>query len=122
MARKVTPWVGKTDDSRVPPRVRLRIFIRADGKCELCKSVIRGGRWECDHTIALINGGENAETNLRCLCRNCHLNETVKDVDEKSKVARIAMQHWGIKKAKRPMPGSKAARWKRKMSGEVIER
>jgi hypothetical protein len=50
------------------------------------------------------------------------LGETVKDVDEKSKTARIAMKHLGIKKTKRPMPGSKASRWKRKMSGEVVER
>lgn len=65
MARAVVEWIGKTDDTPAPPRVRLRIFIREDGVCKLSgRRILVGEPWQLDHEIAIINGGKNRESNL----------------------------------------------------------
>jgi 5-methylcytosine-specific restriction endonuclease McrA len=38
-----------------------------------------GSRWECDHVVALSDGGSNAEENLRCRCLGCHYPKTAHD-------------------------------------------
>lgn len=98
-------WIGKNDDDVPPPRVRLRVFDSADGRCHLCGRKISAGEyWQCDHVVALANGGLNAERNLRPACRNCCFRKTADDVAEKSRVNRIRSKHLGIAKSKRPFP------------------
>lgn len=86
LARDVPEWWGKTDDTPIPPRVKLRVAARANNCCEACGNRIRFGG-EIDHTIALINGGEHRERNLRLLCPACHKIKSGRDVAEKSKTA-----------------------------------
>jgi len=100
MARTVDEWIGATDDQRAPPRVRERIFTR-DSTCHLCKCEIQvGQKWDLDHVKALINGGENRETNLRPAHRKCHVGKTALDLAEKAKVAAIRKKHIGITRPK----------------------
>lgn len=100
MARTVDEWRGATDDQRAPPRVRERIFTR-DNTCHLCKCEIQTGqKWDLDHVVALINGGENRETNLRPAHRKCHVEKTALDLAEKAKVAAIRKKHLGITRPK----------------------
>ncbi|WP_312619141.1 HNH endonuclease signature motif containing protein [Agrobacterium pusense] len=100
MARRVDEWIGATDDQRAPPRVRERIFTR-DSTCHLCKCEIQTGqKWDLDHVKALINGGENRETNLRPAHRKCHVEKTALDLAEKAKVAAIRKKHIGITRPK----------------------
>lgn len=95
--RSVEEWVGKTPDSKVPPRVRARIFLREGGRCHLSGRVIRAGEaWELDHKVALCCGGAHAESNLFPALRDAHREKTKADVAEKSKVARIRAKHLGI--------------------------
>lgn len=123
MNRAVPEWIGKTDDTSVPPRVRLRIFERCDGRCGCCNRKITAGEpWDLEHTIALINGGQHRESNMRPWLSEHHKTKTVEDVAIKSKTARMAKRHLGIKKSGRPMVGSKASPWKRKMDGSVVKR
>lgn len=85
MTRSVEEWKGKDDDTPVPPRVRLRVFDRYDGRCYICTRKIRAGEyWETDHVKALINGGENREQNLAPACCNCCKPKTARDQAEKS--------------------------------------
>jgi 5-methylcytosine-specific restriction protein A len=100
MTRELPEWIGATSDTRVPPRVQLRVFYRDSGTCQCgCGQLIRAGqRWQTDHTIALINGGENRETNLRTLLVKHHAAKTREDVAEKSVTARVRAKHLGIKK------------------------
>lgn len=51
---------------------RNRIRARANGVCEMCG---RLGH-EVDHIIPLAAGGSNEDSNLRFLCRPCHLDVT----------------------------------------------
>lgn len=100
MSRTVKEWVGKTPDSKIPARVRLRIFEAHGGVCHLSgRKIAAGELWDCDHIIALINGGEHRESNLAPALRDKHREKTADDVAEKAKVARKAKAHLGLKPA-----------------------
>ena len=95
--RTVPEWIGATPDTPIPPRVRLRVFEAHGGVCYLSKRKIRAGeKWQCDHVIALTNGGENRERNLAPALEQPHREKTRDDVREKAKVARIRAKHLGI--------------------------
>ncbi len=94
MPRSVAEWIGKTDDAKVPPRVRLRIFEREGGMCWISGRKIRpGDLWDLDHKIALINGGEHRESNLFPALRDKHREKTREDVAEKSKSYAVRSAH-----------------------------
>jgi len=97
-ARRVSEWIGKTPDSRPPPHVRVRIFETHNGICHRSGRRIRPGEaWECDHVIAIINGGENRESNMAPILKGKpHKEKTAEDVAEKSMVYRKKARHWGV--------------------------
>lgn len=98
MSRTVPLWVGRTDDAKVPTRVRLRIFLREDGICHISGRKIRPGEpWDLDHKVALVNGGTHSEDNLFPALRDKHREKTRQDVAEKAKTARVRAKHIGIK-------------------------
>lgn len=124
MSREVPEWIGATDDTPVPARVRARVIDRAGDCCEHC-----GGRFrpqnppEIDHRVALIAGGENREANLQALHRDCHRGKTAGDVAEKAKVARVRAKHLGLKdKPRIPVGGWAAQKFKRTVDGRVVPR
>lgn len=94
MSRSVPEWIGKTDNTAIPDRVKLRVHENADGKCAKCDREARPA--EYDHATPLILGGENRETNLQLLCAPCHKAKTALDVKLKAKVARVRKLHLGI--------------------------
>lgn len=116
MSRSTEEWIGKTDDSDPPPRVRLRVFLRYDGKCQggCGRKIVSGERWVCDHKQAVINDGENCESNLQPICDWCDKKvKTPADVAEKSATYEKRLAHYGIKRSKRTIPG-------RRFNGEPI--
>jgi 5-methylcytosine-specific restriction endonuclease McrA len=117
--RSVPEWIGKTDDTPVPPHVRVRVFGRFGGVCGICTVKIRVKRWVCDHRQAIINGGENRENNLWPIHEACDRKiKTPSDVAEKKINNRIRAKHLGVAKRKgRPMPGSRDSDFKRKIGG-----
>lgn len=101
MSRTVPEWIGKTDDTPIPPRVKLRVFERHGGRCYLSGRLIRAGEaWDCDHIIALVNGGENRESNLAPALHGAHQVKTCADLVEKVKTYRKRSKHLGITKAR----------------------
>lgn len=97
-ARAVPEWKGKTPDSKIPPHVRMRVFLANDGRCYLTgRKIMPADYWEIDHVTALINGGEHIESNLAPVLRDAHRIKTKADVREKAKVARIRKKHLGIR-------------------------
>jgi 5-methylcytosine-specific restriction protein A len=122
MSRSVPEWIGKTDDTPVPDRVKLRVFEKFEGICPKCTRELEPGAWECDHVIPLILGGANRETNLQPLCADpCHSSKTALDVKLKAKVERVRRHRAGIRKRSR-FPGSRDSKFKRKLNGEVVLR
>lgn len=96
--RRVPEWIGKTDDAKVPPRVRLRVFLDHEGRCWLSgRKIAPGEPWDLDHKVALINGGEHRENNLAPALKDKHREKTRADVAEKSAVYRKASKHAGIR-------------------------
>ena len=105
MARKVAEWVGKTPDSKVPDRVRLRIFKAYEGCCYLSGRPIRPGEaWELEHKVALILGGEHRESNLAPALSEFHKPKTAAEMKIKAKTDAIAKKHLGIKRPKQRIP------------------
>jgi 5-methylcytosine-specific restriction protein A len=105
MTRSVEEWIGKTDDTPIPPRVKLRVFETHGGVCHLSGRKIRAGEpWDCDHVKALINGGANRESNLAPALRDKHREKTAEDVAEKAIIARQRSKHLGIAKPKHRWP------------------
>lgn len=120
MARSVPEWIGKTDDSKPPPHVRLRIFEAHGGRCHITgRKIMAGDAWDLDHIKAIINGGENRESNMAPALRDKHREKTAKDVAEKAKVARIKAKHLGIHKPRSPLS---SGRYRKKVNGEVVAR
>lgn len=119
MSRAVDEWIGKNDDSAIPTRVRTRVVDRQDWLCAGCGRPLAaaGERVEIDHITALINGGENRESNLQALCGFCHAPKTRADVAEKSKTARRKAKRLGFEKAKRKIPGSKGTGLRKPLNG-----
>lgn len=99
MARSVPEWIGKTPDTKVPDRVRLRIFEREGGRCWISGRKITppADKWDLDHKVALINGGEHRESNLFPALRDKHRAKTAQDVAEKAVTARVRSKHLGIR-------------------------
>jgi 5-methylcytosine-specific restriction endonuclease McrA len=97
MSRETPEWIGKNDDSAIPPRVKDRIFARCGGACQSCPTKLDGiNKPEFDHIQALINGGRHAEFNLHTLCKPCHAEKTKADVGEKSRVYQKRASHLGF--------------------------
>lgn len=116
MSRTVEQWVGASDDSMPPPRVRLRIFQAHGGKCHRSGRKIRpGDKWALDHVLAIINGGKNIESNLAPILEDAHKEKTAEDLAIKSKTYRIAAKHngtWPKSKAKIKSRGFETSRRK----------
>ncbi|MBN8968954.1 MAG: HNH endonuclease [Rhizobiales bacterium] len=123
MSRSVDEWIGKTDEAKIPPRVRLRVFERHNGVCHISGRRIRAGEpWECDHIVALVNGGEHRESNLAPALVDKHREKTKGDVAEKSRVRRKKSKMLGIKPASRSWGYGKSDRLKMKIGGGLVDR
>ena len=122
MSRSVEMWSGKTDDTPAPPRVRLRVWERCEGKCHRCGRKIRPGEgWTLEHLKALINGGKNNEANLCLTCDWCLPVKNAVDVAEKSKVYAIRSKHLGIRKRSR-FQCARSGPFKQKLDGTTVRR
>lgn len=82
---------------------------------------------EYDHIMRNEIKPDNSLENCRPLCKVCHAIKTVMDAKAAAKGRRMrgetkkaqakAKSAAKVKKASRPMPGSRASGWKRKMDG-----
>ena len=96
--RSVPEWIGKTDNTPIPPRVKLRIYDRANGRCANCGNKVLPA--EYDHIERLKDGGENRERNIQLLCRPCHSAKSSTERTEGAKVDSIKAKHIGAKSRK----------------------
>jgi len=96
--RTVAEWIGKSDDARVPPRVRLRVLEAYGRRCYLTGNPIRpGDKWEIEHRTALILGGSHRESNLAPALVAPHKKKTAAEMAVKAKIAAVAKSAYGIK-------------------------
>jgi 5-methylcytosine-specific restriction endonuclease McrA len=98
----LTEWIGKTDDARVPPYVRLRVFEAFKGTCYLSgRKIMAADKWELEHKIALCNGGEHRESNFAPALVAPHKIKTKQDRATKAKNDSVRKKFLGIKTTKR---------------------
>lgn len=118
MARTVDEWIGKTDDTAIPARVRLRVFEKFDGICQLSKvKIYPGDKWEIDHIKELWDGGEHRESNLQPVLVKAHRKKSAAGKTAKAKADRLRKSHIGVPK---PQTAFSRSPFKRKMDGTVI--
>lgn len=117
-------WIGRTDDSKPPPYVRLRIFERYDGICYLSKVKIQtADKWELEHIVAICNGGENRESNMAPALAAPHKIKTKDDRKTKAKNDHVRMKHLGIRKPSRlQSAGFRKAEPQRSASRPIVRR
>ena len=102
---------------------RIRIFDSNNGVCSICGGKIQvGERWQADHRLPLALGGEDTEANMWPVHEQCHKDKTADDVGKVRKADRQRAKHLGIKRKRKPMPGSKASGWKKKFDGTAVRR
>ena len=95
--RSVDEWQGKTDDSAIPPRVRLRIFERHNGICQLSqRKIMPGDEWQVDHIVALWRGGKHCESNLQPVLKMPHREKSNEEQSIQAKCDRIRKKHLNI--------------------------
>lgn len=111
MSRSLPEWVAASDDAAIPPRVKLRVWARCEGRCAITGKKLRpGDAYQFDHIKALTNGGEHREANLQVVCSEAHKVKTRADVAERVKTDRIRKKHIGAwpapvrKMQSRPFP------------------
>lgn len=102
--------------------VKLAAWQRCGGYCEQCHLKIIGVP-EYDHVLADGLGGEPTLENCQVLCVKCHRIKTAtEDIPKIAKADRIRKKSVGLGSRGRPIPGSRRSKWKRTVSGEVVER
>ena len=106
------------------PRVRERIFLREKGICHICQFKIKvGEKWEVEHKDALWAGGSALEANCLPAHIKCHKIKTAAEAPQRAKESRVRQKHIGAWKPKiRPMDGTIASPFKKKMDGTVVRR
>ncbi len=105
--RAVPEWKGKTPDTKIPKAVRLRVFRTWDGIDYLTGIKIVGKEWEVEHVIALVEGGEHREGNMRPVLKGSQKDKTAAEIGRKSKADRQGAHHAGLAKSKTPMKSRK---------------
>lgn len=102
MARSTGEWIANHDDQKVPPRVRQRVFDAHDGICHITGLKIDPVRdkWELEHKVALILGGEHRERNLAPALKEPHKAKTAAEMKIKAKIDAVRKRHIGITKPK----------------------
>lgn len=123
IGRKVPEWIGATNDTPPPPRVRKRVFDAYGGVCqESMRPIGPGDGWQADHIIPVGLGGENRESNLQPVLVDAHKVKTRRDKAQIAKANRVRKAHLGIATHKRPIPGSRNTKFKKRIDGTTILR
>jgi len=122
--RKIPEWIGKTDDSMPPPLVRLRIFERYGGVCQLSTRKIEvGDEWHLDHKKPLWDGGENRESNLWPVLGPPHREKTALEASQRAEGRHHRAKQAGIKTKKwRSFETNRDGPYKAKVGGGVVPR
>lgn len=97
--RKIPEWKGKTPDSKIPDVVRDRILQTWGGACYLSGILVAGKAWQLEHVIALADGGENREGNLRPALPDAHKVKSAAEQKRRAKADRARRASNGTKAA-----------------------
>ena len=101
--RSVPEWIGRTDDEKVPPRVRLRLFEQYGGICQLSKRKIMAGEaWDLDHIKAIWRGGQHREANLWPVLKQPHREKSAEEQPSSPNATGRARSTWAFIRNRKP--------------------
>jgi HNH endonuclease len=117
-------------------KIKLEAWARCKGRCERCKEKIVGSRAppQYDHSTPEAVADKSKPLSVddcNVLCLDCHFLKTFRrawgpasrgDVTEIAKTKRIQAKQAGKQRKGRPMPGTKASGWRKRMDGRVERR
>ncbi|BAQ18356.1 HNH endonuclease [Methyloceanibacter caenitepidi] len=102
------------------------IFVREDGICHICGERIDAVKepWHADHVIPRAISGKDTLEEYKPAHLDCHGEKTSQDRKDIAKCDRIRADRLGVPKTRkgRPLPGTKASGWKKRMDGSVERR
>lgn len=105
MARTVPEWIGRNHNSMPTKAVFDRLWAKQGGKDAITGLPFAPGDKICrDHTIPLIDGGENRESNLQLITEKTHKLKTAREAMERAKTRSVQHKHRAYVTA--PQPGS----------------
>lgn len=109
---------------RLSQRDRVAMFQAAGGICHICGGRIHVGEaWECEHVIPLAQGGDDGGDNLRPAHVKCHRSKTAKDATDTARAKRREAKFLGVtRQTSKPIPGSRASGYRKRMNGTVEKR
>ena len=125
----MTRWTAPAERVKLTPQQRTRVFLKTDGHCADCGLRIdatRGDPFYCAHShqdgkaVWQGNGERFNVDHFRPLCEGCWINDTGEEASQRADERRSRTKAiTGRSKAPkgRPMPGTRASGWKRKMDG-----
>lgn len=92
--------------------------------CHVCRIPmnVHTSGWEADHIRRHAEDGEDTADNLFPICPRCHFDKSRRDTSEIAKGKRARDRSRGVRRSARPMPGSRASGWRRRMDGSVERR
>lgn len=97
---------------RLPPHIKVK--MSAKDVLEL---------YECHHVFPVGMGGDNRPFNLQMMPKAEHRERTNKmDISAVAKHKRMERKRAGEKRPSRPIPGSKASPWRKRLDGTVERR
>jgi 5-methylcytosine-specific restriction endonuclease McrA len=109
--RKIPPWVGSTDDAKIPLQVQLRVLVRQHGRCAVSgHKFTPGDAKRLDHIIPLADGGLHREENLQWILDVEHKLKTKAEAELRARVRSVAARHAGLERSgkvkirRRPKP------------------
>lgn len=95
--RSVPEWVGSSPDAAIPKAVKLRIWERCGGICQLSgRKLMVGDEVDFDHIKALADGGGHREFNIHIVWRPAHRIKSAQEAGPRAKVERTRAKHLGL--------------------------
>lgn len=118
--RSVDEWVGRTDDTAPPPRVKDRIRARQGNICALSGAKLGSDAVvQYDHIVPLWLGGRNSESNLQAVTSESHKRKTANEAKVRAKCNRTRKKHLGIAK---PKSSLSHPRFRKLMDGTIVDK
>jgi 5-methylcytosine-specific restriction protein A len=94
--RQRPEWIATHPDQDIPKVVKLRIWEREGGRCYLSgRKINPGDAYEFEHVVAIANGGEHRECNIRLALKDAHRAKTSDDAKLTAKIRRQRLKHLG---------------------------
>ena len=126
-ARRITVDTHKQIDANGKPYMLCQCGRGLRPSCmaviDLTRPLDKNHQWRAHHVILWADGGEDTPDNLVPIRVQCDVQHTApEDVSRHAKNKNIRETRLGIKKSRTPMPFGRNSRFKKKISGEIVER